>query len=82
MEGKVLGFFARHPGATQRDLAQHSGRDKAAVATLSIIRWRTTPSASPAEEDAVEINDGSNAQLSATGQARRTTCAVYKIGSC
>jgi hypothetical protein len=51
MEGKVLGFFARHPGATQRDLAQHSGRDKAqlarliksAVATLSIIRWREDP---------------------------------------
>jgi DNA-binding MarR family transcriptional regulator len=34
MEGKVLGFFARHPGATQRDLAQHSGRDKAQLARL------------------------------------------------
>lgn len=34
MEGKVLGFFARHAGATQSDLAQHSGRDKAQLARL------------------------------------------------
>ncbi len=34
MESKVLGFFARRPGATQRDLAQHSGRDKAQLARL------------------------------------------------
>jgi DNA-binding MarR family transcriptional regulator len=34
MENKVLGFFARHPGATQSDLASHSGRDKAQLARL------------------------------------------------
>jgi len=34
MEGKVLWFFSRHPGATQKDLAQHSGRDKAQMARL------------------------------------------------
>ena len=34
MEGKVLGFFARHAGATQSELAQHSGRDKAQLARL------------------------------------------------
>ena len=34
MDAKVLGFFARHPGATQSDLAQHSGRDKAQLARL------------------------------------------------
>ena len=34
MESKVLGYFARHAGATQRDLAQHSGRDKAQLARL------------------------------------------------
>ena len=28
MEHKVLGFFARHPEATQSDLVEHSGRDK------------------------------------------------------
>ncbi|WP_332875859.1 MarR family winged helix-turn-helix transcriptional regulator [Massilia sp. S19_KUP03_FR1] len=34
MENKVLGYFGRHPGATQRDLAAHSGRDKAQLARL------------------------------------------------
>jgi DNA-binding MarR family transcriptional regulator len=34
MEGKVLGYFGRHAGATQSDLAQHSGRDKAQLARL------------------------------------------------
>ena len=31
---KVLGFFARHPGHTQMELVQHSGRDKGQVARL------------------------------------------------
>lgn len=34
MEHKVLGFFARHPQATQSDLVLHSGRDKAQLARL------------------------------------------------
>jgi DNA-binding MarR family transcriptional regulator len=34
MENKALGYFARHPGATQRDLVQRSGRDKAQVTRL------------------------------------------------
>jgi DNA-binding MarR family transcriptional regulator len=34
MEGKVLGFFARHPGATQRELVEHSGRDKSQLTRL------------------------------------------------
>ncbi|NHZ32102.1 MULTISPECIES: MarR family winged helix-turn-helix transcriptional regulator [Massilia] len=34
MEAKVLAFFGRHPGATQSELARHSGRDKAQVARL------------------------------------------------
>jgi DNA-binding MarR family transcriptional regulator len=34
MDSKVLGYFGRHPGATQSDLAQHSGRDKAQLARL------------------------------------------------
>ena len=34
MDGKVLGYFARHPGSTQKDLAQHSGRDKGQLARL------------------------------------------------
>ncbi len=34
MDSKVLGYFGRNPGATQSDLAQHSGRDKAQLARL------------------------------------------------
>jgi DNA-binding MarR family transcriptional regulator len=34
MEARVLGFFARHPGATQTALAAHSGRDKGQLARL------------------------------------------------
>ena len=34
MEAKVLGFFARNPGATQSALAVHSGRDKGQLARL------------------------------------------------
>lgn len=34
MEGKALGYFASHPGATQSDLATHAGRDRGQVARL------------------------------------------------
>lgn len=34
MESKVLGFVGQHPGTTQSELAQHSGRDKAQLARL------------------------------------------------
>lgn len=34
MESRVLNYFAHHPGATQKDLAAHSGRDKAQLTRL------------------------------------------------
>lgn len=34
LEARALGFFARHPGATQGELAAHSGRDKGQLARL------------------------------------------------
>lgn len=34
LEGRVLGYFATHPGATQSDLAAHTGRDKGQLARL------------------------------------------------
>ncbi|NML47019.1 winged helix-turn-helix transcriptional regulator [Ramlibacter sp. G-1-2-2] len=34
VEGKALGFFARHPGATQSELVAHTGRDKGQLARL------------------------------------------------
>lgn len=34
LEGRVLGFFARHQGATLTDLAEHAGRDKGQLTRL------------------------------------------------
>lgn len=34
LEGKVLGFFLRQPGATLKDLVGHAGRDKGQLARL------------------------------------------------
>lgn len=34
MEGKLLGYFARHPDSTLSDLVAHSGRDKGQLAKL------------------------------------------------
>ncbi len=34
MEVRCLGYFMRHDGATQSDLVQHSGRDKAQIARI------------------------------------------------
>lgn len=52
MEGRVLGFFARHPGATQTELAQHSGRDKGQLARLIAgLRERGLLLATPDEHD-------------------------------
>ena len=33
-EVRALGFIGRHPGATQKELVQHSGADKAQVARM------------------------------------------------
>ena len=52
MDSKVLGYFSRHPGATQSDLAAHSGRDKAQLARLvKGLRDRGLLAAEPDEHD-------------------------------
>jgi DNA-binding MarR family transcriptional regulator len=52
MESKVLGYFQRHPGATQSDCARHSGRDKAQLARLiTSLRERGLLDAVPDEAD-------------------------------
>ena len=52
MDGKVLGFFAHHPGATQKELAQHSGRDKGQLARLIHgLKERGLLAATPDEAD-------------------------------
>jgi len=66
MESKVLGYFGRQPGATQSDLVQHSGRDKAQLARL--IKGLRDRGLLTAEADAA---DRRNLRLSLTpdGQA-------------
>jgi DNA-binding MarR family transcriptional regulator len=34
LEGKLLGFFSNHPGASLRDVVEHTGRDKSQLARL------------------------------------------------
>jgi len=64
MESKVLGFFVRHPGATQSDLVQHSGRDKAQLARLiRSLRERGYLEARADEEDRRSVR----LQVTATG---------------
>jgi DNA-binding MarR family transcriptional regulator len=56
LEARVLGFFARHPGATQRELAEHSGRDKGQLARLvQSLRERGWLEASQGEHDRREV---------------------------
>ncbi|HSV59231.1 MAG TPA: MarR family transcriptional regulator [Variovorax sp.] len=65
MDGKVLAYFGRHPGATQSDLAQHSGRDKAQIARLiKGLRDRDLLAA------VVDENDRRNVRLSLTADGQ------------
>lgn len=66
MEGKVLGFFARHPDATLSDLVAHSGRDKAQLTRLiRALRERELLDAQP---DALDRRS-TRLRLSAAGEA-------------
>lgn len=77
MDGKVLGFFGRRPGATQSDLAQHSGRDKAQLARLiKGLRERGLLQAQADEADKRTVRlsltaDGQAVQRALALQARR-----------
>lgn len=52
MEIRALRYFARHPGATQRDLVAHSGRDKGQIARiLAGLRERGLLDAQTDEQD-------------------------------
>lgn len=66
MESKVLGFFARHPGATQSALAEHSGRDKAQLARLiKALRERGLLAGAEDQSDRRSVS----LSLTAAGQA-------------
>lgn len=52
LDSRVLGFFARCPGATQKELALHSGRDKGQIARLIHgLKARGLLSATPDDAD-------------------------------
>lgn len=77
LEGKVLGYFARHPGATQSELAGHSGRDKGQVARLvGSLKERELLEASPDADDRRNIRlrltvEGQSALKALQRRARR-----------
>lgn len=73
MEHKVLAFFSHHPGATQSDLAAHSGRDKGQLARLVAgLRERGL-----LEAQADEV-DRRNMRLGLTAQARTALQAAQR----
>ncbi len=73
MDTKVLGFFGRHPGSTQSDLAQHSGRDKAQLARLvKGLRERELLAA------AVDEGDRRNVRLSLTPQGAAIQRSLHR----
>lgn len=77
MDGKVLSFFEHHPNATQSELAQHSGRDKAQLARLiKGLRERGLLEGTPDAVDRRNIRlalteAGQALQRALTQQARR-----------
>ena len=73
MESKVLGYFGRHPGATQSDLAQHSGRDKAQLARL--IKGLRDRGLLVAEADEA---DRRNLQLTLSADGRAVQSALHR----
>jgi DNA-binding MarR family transcriptional regulator len=75
MDSKVLGFFGRHAGATQSDLARHSGRDKAQLARL--IKGLRARGLLEAETDA---EDRRNLRLSLTSDGQRVQRNLHQQG--
>ena len=73
MDSKVLGYFDRHPGATQMDLATHSGRDRAQIARL--IKSLREQGLLDGEVDA---EDRRNVRLSLTADGKAVQKAVQQ----
>lgn len=72
MDGKVLGFFGRHAGATLSELAAHSGRDKAQLARLvSGLRERGLLHGETDEQDRRNVRLSLTPQGQALQQALR-----------
>ncbi len=74
MEARVLGFFARHPGATPGDLAAHSGRDKAQLTRLlATLRERGLLDATP------DSHDRRSVRLTLSSRGRRVQQALAQV---
>lgn len=79
MDSKVLHYFGRHPDATQSDLAEHSGRDKAQLARLiKGLRDRGLLAGHPDPQDRRNTQlslteDGKAVQRSLQTQARKVS---------
>ena len=75
MEYKAMGFFARHPGATQGDLVAHSGRDKAQLARL--LKGLRDKQLLDAEADA---DDRRITRLSLSDEGKRIFNSLHDLG--
>ncbi|WP_332740244.1 MarR family winged helix-turn-helix transcriptional regulator [Hydrogenophaga sp.] len=76
MEVRCLGYFLRHDGATQSDLVQHSGRDKAQIARIvKALHERGLLQSQP------DPNDGRSQRVSVTpaGQALQRTMQLHRV---
>nr|WP_315397064.1 MarR family transcriptional regulator [uncultured Duganella sp.] len=76
MEYKVLGFFAKHPGASQSELVAHSGRDKAQLARL--MRGLRDKGLLDAE---VDESDRRSARLRLTEQGIKVIEGLQALGA-
>lgn len=76
MEGKVLGFFSRHPGASQSELVAHAARDKGQLARLIAgLRERGLLAAHNDDNDRRVVH----LHLSAAGRALHTTVQRQRL---
>jgi DNA-binding MarR family transcriptional regulator len=76
MEARCLGYFMRHDGATQSDLVQHSGRDKAQVARIvKVLHERGLLQSCP------DPDDGRSQRVSVTaeGQALQRKMQLHRV---
>ena len=65
MEARCLGYFMRHDGATQSELVQHSGRDKAQIARIvKILHERGLLQSCP------DPDDGRSQRVSVTAEGQ------------
>jgi DNA-binding MarR family transcriptional regulator len=84
MEGRALGFFARHPGATLSELVAHAGRDKGQLARLvSGLRERGLLEARVDEADRRNQHlyltaEGEQAQQGLRRQGRKIAAAAVR----